>query len=320
MTRLLARPGQVDLGAPGLAYGDPEYTASLGEFGRPRELTNCDGSILVRPVPGSDSRLEDAMSPYPLFRCRNWAELEKDVSDLAPDLVSLTLVTDPLGDYEPADLRASFEICLPFKKHYLVDLSKPIDEVVSAHHRKVAQTALDVVSIDLCPPATALEEWTRLFQHLIDRHRITGLRRFSERAFTRQLALAGSVVLRARLGERTVGMDWYLRTPDAIYGHLAAFDQDGYRLSASYALQWRAIELFHGLGTWLDLGAGAGLMEDPDDGLSRFKRGWSSDSARTFLCGKIFDPVAYRALCETTYAGSKSTSRYFPAYRRGEFQ
>jgi hypothetical protein len=65
----------------------------------------------------------------------------------------------------------------------------------------------------------------------------------------------------------------------------------------------------------LDLGAGAGLINDPADGLSRFKRGWSTRTQTAYLCGRIFDAASYHALSE---ARGLAGAAYFPAYRAGE--
>ena len=81
---------------------------------------------------------------------------------------------------------------------------------------------------------------------------------------------------------------------------------------------WRAIEHFRESGDvdWLQLGAGAGLDPQSDDGLTRFKRGWATGSKTAYLCGRIFDREAYAALVQ---ARGVSATDYFPAYRQGEF-
>jgi hypothetical protein len=67
---------------------------------------------------------------------------------------------------------------------------------------------------------------------------------------------------------------------------------------------------------WLNLGAGAGVSENSMDGLSRFKRGWSTDTRKVYFCGRIYDKVNYSLV---TKAKDTIGSDYFPAYRKGEF-
>ncbi|HPF71730.1 MAG TPA: hypothetical protein PLQ13_13725, partial [Candidatus Krumholzibacteria bacterium] len=59
----------------------------------------------------------------------------------------------------------------------------------------------------------------------------------------------------------------------------------------------------------VDLGAGAGLADDPDDGLTAFKAGWATRTAPAWLCGVVLDPYAYTAL------SAGRTGAYFPLYR-----
>jgi hypothetical protein len=116
---------------------------------------------------------------------------------------------------------------------------------------------------------------------------------------------------------RIVGLHiWYLHE-DVAYGHLGATSPRGYELMASYALYWFAVAHLRTRVRWLDLGAAAGLSDaGPDDGLRRFKAGWSTGVRPAYLCGRVFQPAAYARLVETRGSGATS---YFPAYRLGEF-
>jgi hypothetical protein len=66
---------------------------------------------------------------------------------------------------------------------------------------------------------------------------------------------------------------------------------------------------------WIDAGGVPGLAERATN-LAAFKQGWTNTTRQTYLCGKMLDPEAYRAL--SAAAGNPETS-YFPAYRWGEF-
>ena len=92
-----------------------------------------------------------------------------------------------------------------------------------------------------------------------------------------ELLAPGIVVLRARHGGETVGANLWYQQGEIAYYHLGAYAVAGYELRASFALFARALELFAERGlAWASLGAGAGGTSNPDDGLTRFKRGWST--------------------------------------------
>jgi hypothetical protein len=241
------------------------------------------------------------------------------LEELQGKMVSLSVVTDPFGEYDHAYLREAFpDKVVPFKKHYVSDLSRPIDETVSKHHRYYARKALEQVMVKRCDiPTQHLDEWSSLYGQLVKRHRITGIQAFSREAFKRQLNVPGIVMFRALSKGEAVGAHlWYVQG-EVAYSHLAASTQQGYRLMASYALHSYALKYFAGKVRWLNLGGGAGVQSDDEDGLSRFKRGWSTETRTAFFCGRILDREKYSEV--TAAARRESSLGYFPAYRVGEF-
>jgi len=301
----------------GSGYASAEYAAALAEYGTPRQLLVSDGWILERPIPNSP--LRDAMGCYPLFACQSWAGLATDLEDLAGELVCISLVTDPLGQYDAALLNRCFpDIARPFKEHFVVELTVPVYEYLSGHHQRNVRRALDAVTVEPAQNAAHFgSEWVALYENLVKRHGIVGIAAFSRQSLLRQLAVPGAVALRARYSGATVGMlIWYVMGEVAYY-HLGAYNDAGYELRASFALFWTAIEYFRAQGVrWLGLGAGAGVQSSGEDGLSRFKRGWATGTRTAYLCGRIFNQKAYDQL--TTHGTAVATS-YFPAYRFGEF-
>jgi Acetyltransferase (GNAT) domain len=298
-------------------YLNEAYAASLAEFGTPMSLPRSGGWLLRRQIPGSSCH--DASGCYPLFACSDWRQLATDLGELGDDLVSVSVVTDPFGDYDMPLLRECFpHLTKSFKRHMAIDLGKRPETFVSRHHQRYARKALRQLHVERCAePVALLDEWTELYSVLVKRHGITGIAGFSRLSFSRQLAVPGIVVLRATYGERTIGMLlWYVQGDVAHY-HLGAHSELGYELRASFALFWLAIEVFAGAGLrWMNLGAGPGVTAGESDGLTRFKRGWSNASRQTYLCGRIFDQRAYRSI---TRAAGNTAPGYFPAYRTGEF-
>jgi hypothetical protein len=227
------------------------------------------------------------------------------------------LETDPFGNFTEDILRETFpDLLIPFKEHFVIDLRQPMEEFAATHHQRNARKALGSVAVELFSPAEGLlVEWNELYSNLIARHSITGIAAFSRDSFARQLRVPGINAFRATQDGQTVGINLWYADQAVGYYHLGAYSDEGYRLRASFALFWRAIEHFSKAGlTWLDLGAGAGAASDGTDGLTRFKRGWTNTTRVAYLCGRIFDHAKYRTL-----ADAKGGKDYFPAYRKGEF-
>lgn len=296
-------------------YLHPGYAESLSEFGCPRALPRSGGHVLERPIPVSGDR--DAMGCYPLLCCTDWSAIPDDLGDLR-DLVSLVCVVDPFAPCDRATLARWFDVVVDFKPHFVTELRGPVEAIVSRSHQASVRRALRHVDVEVCPdPSAHLDEWVMLYDHLIRRHRITGIRAFSRAAFARQLTLPGMVMFRAASpAGTTVGMDlWYVQG-DVAYGHVAAFNAHGYAVRASYATKWHVLRYFHGKVRWLELAGVSGAAPEAGDGLAAFKRGWATGTRMAYLCGKVLDRSRYEALCA---ARGVADTGYFPAYRQGEF-
>lgn len=298
-------------------YAHADYAASLSEFGTPRFLPNSGSWILERRIPGS--AYSDAMGCYPLFVCQNWSNLREDLDTIGKDLVSLSLVTDPFGDYDAGYLRICFpDVAVIFKQHFVTDLSRRQESFVNSHHRRNARRALREMSVEKCAnPEEFLSDWITLYSTLITRHDITGMLAFSPESFARQLRVPGMVAFRAIQDSQTIGMLLWYQQDDRAYYHLGAYSPTGYELRASFALFSYSIEYFAEQGIeWLSLGAGAGSDSAADSGLSRFKQGWSTNTRPVYFCGRILDRDRYQEIIK---AQNVAATSYFPAYRRGEF-
>jgi hypothetical protein len=264
------------------------------------------------------------MGPYPVFSCRDWTGLAADLDEIGleksgANLVALSLVTDPFGNWSEESLTACFpDRLVPFKEHFVADLSEPPESVVSSHHRRYSRKSLRELDVEICPdPSSRLDEWCELYDRLIERHGITGVSVFGRESFARQLEVPGLVMIRAEREGRTVGIVLWYEQGDVAFYHLAAYDEEGYRRRASFAAFWTSIQYFRERVRWLGLGASAGTSGDADDGLARFKRGWATGTRQVWFGGRIFRPERY---AELSRAAGREDSRYFPAYREGEFR
>ena len=300
---------------PCAGYLSEAYARSLSEFGNPCFLRQSRGWILKRQIPGSS--YSDAMGCYPLFFCQNWPGLFADLKNTDNAFVSLSLVADPFGTYDLVELRRCFkDLVVPFKTHYLVDLNIPSDQSVSAHHRYYVRKANRAVHIFRCEnPVSFLNEWCELYQTLIERHKIKGMKAFSKESFEKQMTTPGITMFCSEREDKINGMQLWYTIGDKAYHHLSAYSPEGYRLRVSYGLLGSAMRWFESIGLrWLDLG-GVASTKNSKDGLAKFKSGWTKLTRMTFFCGVIFDHERYHTLVEET---KTFNTKYFPAYRNGE--
>lgn len=298
-------------------YLHPTYAESFAEVGIPHKLPRCGGWLIKRQIPGFSNY--DAMGCYPLFLCRDWSNLKEDLDDLGTELICLSIVTDPFGEFDKTYLNKCFKNrVVPYKEHYIIDLRRSPGSFVSKHHQRNSKKALQELKVEKYDnPVELLDEWNELYSTLIARHQIKGILAFSNVAFKKQLSVPGIAVFRAVYEEKTVGMLlWYIQDKIAYY-HLGANDELGYKKRASFALFGFAIDYFAATGLkLLDLGAGAGVKSKSKDGLSRFKSGWSTGTSTVYFCGRVFDAKRYSEILQHK---GLANNRYFPAYRKGEF-
>jgi hypothetical protein len=296
-------------------FAHPGYARSFAEFGTPRELPLSGGWLLERSIPGTPYR--DAMGCYPLFFCRDWPQLSLDLKALESELVSVALVADPFGRYDIDLLNECFDLVVPFKDAFVADLTKPLNTIVSAHHRQYARKALRKVSVEICEhPIDYLDEWTDLYGALAQRFAIQGMRAFSRNAFAEQLRVPGVIMSRALYEGTAVAAHLQCVSEEVCYAHLAGINSVGHDLMASYAQYLAEIEYFTGKVHWIYWGGSAGAHADSNDGLARFKRGWSTGTKPVYFCGKILNRDRYDEIArEFGIAGTD----YFPIYRKGEF-
>ena len=296
-------------------YQHPLYAMSLAEFGRPRELPRSGGWLLERRI--ADTSEHDALGCYPLFTCSDWSQLGDDLEAFRSDWVSVSLVADPFGSYDVADLRRSFNLVRDFKERFVVDTSIPGPDG-SKRHRYYARRAFRNVTVEVAAdPSTYLDEWMNLYGGLVKKRQLTGIRAFSRGAFDVQLRIPGLVMFRALSQSSTVGIDLWYVSGGVAYGHLAAYSEEGAALQASYAVKAHLIEFFRTRVRWIDLGAGA----SPDaaagaDGLVQFKRGWANATRPTYFCGRINDAETYLRLSR---GHSSMPDSFFPSYRTEGF-
>lgn len=284
-------------------YADPAYAAALAFAGRPVAVEAWATSVLVRPIAGGG---EDALGLYPRSVIAPDADLRGGLETLAArGLVSVVLVSDPLAGPASDRLAAAFEVCRPFKTHQLIERAKGY--APGKHHRYEIRRAQSRCRVEAVALADRLADWRGLYGQLTERHAIAGMAAFSDDYFEALAAWPVFQTFAAFIGEEVVSMAIWVEAGGVAYNHLGASSAAGYTNGAAYALYDAAVAHFHAAEV-LDLGAGAGLTDDPTDGLARFKRGFANAEVVAHLCGAVLAAERYASL------GDRGAG-YFPAYR-----
>lgn len=288
-------------------YAGEAYARAFAGVAEPVELPASGTWVLARSIPGSGRK--DLTGCYPRSAVPPDADLSADFAALrAAGFVSLTLATDVFVHPEAAVLGELFDVCVPFKQHYVLDWARPF--AYTKHHRYEVSRALRHCAVQAVELTQHMDKWIGLYRTLVRRRHVTGLANFGDDYFAALAELDGLVATAALHKGEIVGMHLWLVYEKWVYSHLGASSEAGYRVGASYALYDDVINRFQNTHC-IDFGGAPGTTDNAQDGLARFKRGFANTSAVSYLCGKILDPDTYYALCPP----GRDAGSFFPAYR-----
>jgi len=288
-------------------YGAHRYVAAwaAGQGWDVADVADWSAWVALRPIAGGHT---DASGPYPRTPFGAEAAIVAGLDELRQrGLVSAVLVPDPLASPDPARLAAAFELCRPFKTHMLIDRARGF--APTKHHRDRIRRGDRRCAVRVVALATELEAWRGLYAELAERRAITGPAAFPDPYFPELAATPAFVTFAAYVEGALAGMTIWFEHAGVAVSHLTATNALGYANGANYALNAAAIAHFDGAAV-IDLGGGAGLGDDPEDGLVQFKRGFANAEATAYLCGAVLDATRYAELAATS-----PPTQFFPAYR-----
>lgn len=288
-------------------YALADYAAALGHIGRPVAVPEWDAWVLARPTPCGTR--EDAVGVYPLAVLATGADLETGLARLKTEgLVSVVLVIEDRLGPSPAALEAAFTLVRPFKSHHVHDRDVGL-LAYGKHHRYEVKRALGRVEVAEIALHDHLPAWEALYGQLVARHGLGGAHVFPSPYHALLATLPGARTFAAFIDGRMVSAHVFVTHDGHAMSHLASSTAEGYAAGAAYAVNDLAVRTLVDCRV-VNFGGGAGLEDNPEDGLVRFKKGFSNAVAPARLCGAILDADAYRALC-----ADDVDSGFFPAYR-----
>ncbi len=289
-------------------YATLAYANTLAHLGRPIYVPAWQTYVIARDWNGQET---DAIGPYPLTCMAIKSDVGSGLESLRKaGLVSVTLVVDDLAGPPITELQRTFTFARPFKTHYLVDDAAGTYQPSKHHRYEIRRAARLGVEVRVVPMLDILDAWTALYDELISHHRIAGVQRFPRESFEALANCDGLTTVAAFIGQELVSCHLWIQYKRLVWSHLAASNPLGYASSAAYAVYDQSIRNFS--GQVIDLGGTASVNDADDDGLTRFKAGFSNRRHNAYLCGAVLDSKSYHALCAKSEV---PRSDYFPEYR-----
>ena len=284
-------------------YATEAYAKSLAHWGEALHVPEWECSVIVRDVAQGG---QDACGTYPLAVLPEHADLSGGLARLrAHGLISVTLVLDDFHRPSLQALQRHFSVIKKFKTHYIRQIAEPF--AYAKHHRYRIGRAYRRVQAGPVDLAANAAEWRALYATLAGKHQLTGVHDFPKSYFDVLETLPGVTAFGAWLDGRLVSVQSWVDDGVHVHGHLAASSPAGYQEGAAYAAYDASMAYFRDAAL-INLGGGAGVDDDPADGLAVFKRGFANDVAPAFICGAVLDETRYQSL-------SSGPTDFFPNYR-----
>lgn len=301
-------------------YSSSIYAKSYENVGLLKRLNigYCSGIVLERSIPHTSYK--DICNLYPVHMTTGTDFIldnhhkDKFLQLKDEGIVSICLVSDPMDNIEKhikyEDL-IGFNIT-PFKDHYVINLQEEL-KLSSNHKRNIKKannSGIEIRNVIVTNKNIDYYSYTfnNLYSVLVERHDITGLPNFNNTQLSNQLRVPGTVLFEA-YNLCPVGYMLFYVDGDVVRYHLGCYNEKGYDQCASFLLMYEAIKYFKQLGLkYLVLGGSSGSGEE--DGLDRFKKGWTSHTKKNYLVTKIINTKIYFSLSEG------QESNYFPLYRK----
>lgn len=291
-------------------YATMDYAHSLAHWGKAMFVPEWNAPVIVRSI--GQSGQEDAAGVYPFVPLAADADIAGGLERLrAAGMVSVVLVTDAFHSPPIDVLTQHFTTVRPLKRHYI--WCPHLGDIhYHEHHRRAVRKAQDLVRTEVVEMKHHVGEWHSLYDALIEKLSLTGLHAFPRAHHDALAAMDGVVLVGAWQGDEMVSGHVWVSDGEYAHSHLVASNDKGYECRAGFAVNDASMHYFrnHKAVNW---GGAAGYDDDADDGLARFKRGFSNAEDASWLCTAVLDEVRYCKLVEER--NFSVAPSFFPAYR-----
>ena len=292
-------------------YASAEFALSLGHIGRPHRLHDAGTSVLLRQIGAGPHR--DATGPYP-FCVIGRVDIANDLAGLAAaGAVSLTLVSDPFFGPRIERLTEAFDIVRPLKTLFVNNPSRKLK--LGEQHRRNTNKALAVCTVSRADLAKKAELCASIYTDFAVARRFVASQLFPVEHFRRLALVPGAELHLVEVGNDVVGFHIWMMHRGVVYSHLTAMTAEGRARRSGFALSMFALEAFKDQEK-IVFGGSAGVTDTPNDGLGRFKSGFSNETTESILCGKVLRPADYRELSVGVADDGPSGAEFFPKYRQ----
>ncbi|MEM4380264.1 MAG: GNAT family N-acetyltransferase [Thermoplasmatales archaeon] len=295
-----------------MTYHTFEYASCFKEYSDPVYLERS--RVFCLKLTNPYTPFFDLSYCYPFLPIKSLNGLIEDLKNVHGAYQCFYGVLSPWIQIVEEKEIAEFELFFQYKDHFFTDLNQELWSTLPNTHKRLIKKSEKKVSVNLAYPNNVLDDWVQLYKNLIRRHQITGLTAFSDQTLRSFLLIPGAFVYAAYLDNQICGIAIFYPHDHLVYYHLAAYSDQGYQVSASYAIFWKAIRDFKQLGfRALHLGGVPGVYAS-ESGLQRFKKGWATGCVRSFFCGKVLNKEQFELTRQMS--GSASVTDYFPPYRK----
>lgn len=283
-------------------YNTPEFAACFDGLADLENIGDGLGYMRLREIEGTPYK--DAITAAPRHSFSDASTLAQTLR--AQKIISATIIPDPLQDAQ--NLEENFDTVRPFKTHYVYDPSLPLE--FHGFHKTNIALAGKKGTVRRIEFHDHLGLWMQLWETLLERHHIEGLGRFSHSYFER-LALVPGLIAYGAFDESgaLVAISLWFEHGDYVVSHLNACAPEGYKIQANYGIYKFMLDDLKDKRL-IDLGGNVGACDDPEDGLSKFKAGFSNTTRQSYICGLICNRAVYDEL-----SNGRGDETFFPAYR-----
>jgi hypothetical protein len=284
-----------------------KYAKTLFHIGQALYVPEWSCNVLIR-----NSGIRDAIGVYPVTMLSPDADIVGGLTRLKElGLVTITIVLDYHHISKLKQINKHFIWIKPFKKHYL---NHPSDDkfIYDSHCRYEVKKAYKYVDVRLLDWKRDSLSWQKLYSFLIMRHKLRGMHLFPKEHHEYFGNSDGIVALGAWKESELVSAHIFATDGKRVYSHLQASSKNGYKCSASYAVNDAALILFKD-SEFINFGGVAGIKDEASNGLEFFKRCFSNSVSTAYICGAILDDELYNFLNRSK--GTSESIDFFPPYR-----